>query len=442
MPVGGTPPRATTAIALAWLIAGCTSSSLQPPLASSSVPSAPTSQSATPTHPSPSLDVDAQPSAPADLAFPAPRDLPIEPPEDATPEEVIDSFHALVHDPAHSYRAEGRARWVVDGVEEVSATSIDHAAGDRHLRMTAATGETSELIVVGGSAAARQGEGEWQAVDPGTVRGLYDLSTALVIGDLGPEPDAAGYRLVIDAGFDVFPRSAAGTGGDVQRVTEVVVDEVGRPMSLTFHQWSAPTLVGETDLPEGVSAYAFAGVGEPVAIPALPVEATTETPPLAAALPTATLALPASGITVELPAPVEELASELTFYGTDSDVAVVELRSVVAVSEIGGRFEAGSAPISADGMTAEERLRSARIAVISRLSGGDLLGSRHVAIAGTTGMEIVADATDEQRHAILYRIRTAFVEDRLIVLSVAGPADVVGSAAADRFLSSLVVAGD
>jgi hypothetical protein len=422
-------------IVLVSVAAGCAARPAAPSTASSAAPS-----QVTPTFgPSPTVAQVASASAEADLAFP-PRDAgPIEAPAEPTPESVIDAFHAFAHDPGHSYRAEGRGRWIVAGVEELSAASIAIAGGDRHLLLTDAAGGMSEAIVVGESASARTGDGAWEVIDASAVRGLYNLSTALVIGDLGPEPEGSGYRLVVEAGFDVFPQSASDADGVSRDVTEIVVDELGRPISLTSHRWWESNSVGDIELPEGVATFTFADVGEPVAIPPLPIEvdvAGTATP--RPSLPP-TAEVSGGGATVEMPGRPELTGGELSFWGPSGDGEALEIESRASGTFEEGRFELGSVSFPEDGLAPDERLHEVRRAITGRIPGGELLGHRPIRMDGLAGQEFVAAGNGLNQRAIMYRIRIVAVAGTLVILTVAGPISVVGSAAADRFLASFVV---
>ena len=317
----------------------------------------------------------------------------------------------------------------------MSATSIDHDGGDRFMRFADEAEKAVEAIVSGASAAVRQGAGEWQPTDAQLLRGFNDLSTAVVIGDLGAEPDGSGFRLVVDAGFEIYPESVAGTGGSVHRVTEIVVDELGLPIHLTFHQWSRPSTVGETGLPEGIAAFRFEQVGQRIVIPPLPSEETAEPSSAPTTAPLINQALPGGGWTVDLPGSAEPTSGRYGFAGGEVDV-----EQLVARLSTGGRFEAGSASIpvgTLEGYSADERLGAIRYAVTSQLPGGDVLGYRSIEINGSQGQEIVAEGYDEQRRGILYRIRAVLIDDRLIVLTVGGASAIVGSAETDRMLASL-----
>lgn len=424
-------------IVLVSVAAGCAARPAAPSTASSAAPSPVTATLG----PSPSVTQAASASAEADLAFPPRDDGPIDAPAEPTPESVIDAFHAFAHDPAHSYRAEGRARWIVAGDEELSGASIAVAGGDRHLLLTDAAGGVSEAIVVGESASARIGDGDWEAMDASALHGLYHLSTALVIGDLGPEPDGSGYRLVVEAGFDVFPQSTSGADGISRDRTEIVVDELGRPVSLTSHRWWEPTNVGDTDLPEGVATFTFADVGAAVAIPPLPIEADgAGTPAPRAALPP-TIEVSGGGATVEMPGSPEPSGGELSFWGSSGGDKALEIESRASGTYEEGRFELGFVSFPDDGLAPDERLHEVRPAIAGRIPGGDLLGHRPIRMGGLAGQEFVADGSDGNQRRILYRIRIVAVDATLVILTVAGPISVVGSAAADRFLASFVVEG-
>jgi len=415
-----------TSVAVAILVAGCLAG---PPTSPSD--GSPSSPSAPPPAASADGSAGASPLGPAALDFPEPRELTVEPPVNPTPDGVIDAFHRLVHDPDLTYRAEGTSRWVIDGDERLG-TNIISRAGDRlHVVVGASTGVRGEAIVAGGSAAAREAAGEWQAADAASVRLFDGLATALVIADLGAEPAGAGYRLLLEGGFDSTPRGLTSVGV-MEKVTEIVVDEAGTPLSVTFHQW-LPSVPAGGEAPEGVAVFTFADVGSPVTIPPLPIAPAGEPSAAPTAAPTVTTMLP-GGMSVELPGPAQEGSSELTFWGPGE--GAIEVASVVVASGDGARFEAGTAVVPPDGLAHEERMSAVRIAITGRLPGGDVLGHRHVSIGGVPGQEFVADGYDDELRSILHRMRTVIIGDRLVILSVAGPRTVVGSPRADQFLWS------
>lgn len=373
----------------------------------------------------------------ADLPFPPPRLTPIEPPDDPTPAEVIDAFLRLVHDSQLTYHADGMARWLVDGDELLTAMSIDHAAQDRHLTFRNESGSAAEAIVRGASAAVRQGSEGWQPEDAELLARFGDLSTAIVIGDLGRERDGRGYRLVVDADFDQFPASAIANEGVAREITELVVDETGSPLGLTYHRWSGMA-EPQAEMPRGVAVFRFDRVGDALAIPPLPVAgsthlATPSGPPLVET------ALHGERFRVEMPDRVEAVTRELSAWAPNGGSEILEVRSLVASTSDGGRFEAGTAEMAADGLTVEESLAAARNAILSRMGGSELLGFRFVEIDGAPGQEIVAVGTDQQQRVLNHRIRTLHDADQLIVLTVTGPPGVVGSAQADRFLDSITL---
>lgn len=219
----------------------------------------------------------------------------------------------------------------------------------------------------------------------------------------------------------------------MERVTEVVVDHTGTPLSVTFHQW-LPSAPAGGESPEGVAVFSFSEVGAPLTIPPLPIAPGIEPSPAPTAALAVTTNLP-GGMSVELPGSAQKGSNELTFWGPDGEV--IEVATVFVTSADGGRFEVGTAVVPPDGLDHAEQARAVRTAITSRLPGGDLRGYRLVSIAGAPAQEFVADG-DDQMSSILHRIRTVVIGDRLVILSVAGPDTVVGSAAADEFLASFV----
>jgi hypothetical protein len=374
----------------------------------------------------------------ADLPFPEPRQLPIRLPKEPTPQRVIDAFLDLVRDPALTYHLDGAGRWVRGDLEILVASSMERAGPDQYVQVAHDSNTDVEGILRDGAAFVRQGGGGWLPVDPSFMRHLDNLSSAVVIGDLGPEQDASGYRLVIDGGFDTFPLEMAGAGGSPLNVTEIVIDETGRPLTLSFHRWSILSMNGQDDAAEGYVAYTFTQVGEPIAIPSLPsgspgVVGSEATPRVLSkvAIPGGFSALMAGTPRTE----TRDLGFNGPGRGTGLDVAYAVLES-----DSGLRFEVGSARVPAAalvGLSVAERLQAVRAATSGRISSGDILGYRRVEMAGEVGEEVVADGEYARSKVGLFRIRNVFFDDRLILLTVGGPAEAVGSAEADEFLASL-----
>ena len=381
----------------------------------------------------------ANPPDAAALAFPPPRELPPRPPADPTPEAVIDAFHRLVRDPALSYRAEGNSRWVFDGTELTSSLIIARSGGDLHIEAADAA-QRGEAVLVDGSAASRLGNGEWTATDASLVRSFEYLSAALVIADLGVEPGGAGYRLLLEGGFDGVPQGSIGSadGRPSEVATEIVVDEAGRPQSVVFHRWD-PLAPDAEDATEGVAVFAFANVGEPVEIPPLPIQP-GEPPIVGSPAQLVTTALPAGDLSVELPAPVEQARTDLTLYDVDRDPVPLPVDHLVAGTAQGLRFEAGVAALPATGLVGDALLNALRSAIVGHTPGGDLRGYRPVTVGGVAGQEFTSDTYDSQipPRATLLRARIVIIGDRAVLLSVVGPHALVASAEADRFLASLV----
>lgn len=375
----------------------------------------------------------------ADLPFPEPRKLPIRLPETATPIDVIDAFLDFVHDPALTYHADGAGRWVSGDLEILVASSMDRVGPNEYFQLAHESSTDMEGILQNGVAAVRQGAGSWFPVDPSFLRHLDSLSSAVVVGDLGPEPNGGGYRLAISAGFDTFPREAAEGGGRPLDVTEIVIDETGRPSSLSFHRWSIPSAVGQASLVEGYVVYKFTRFGEPMTIPSLPGGDPRVVASEAAPLALARVAIP-GGYSVLMAGRPQTETRGLTFNGPDNRSTGLDVAYTHVDSGTGLRFEAGSSKLPAiifTSLSDRERLRAVRSATSSRIGGGDVLGYREVEIEGQVGEEVVAEGEYLRSKTGLFRIRNVFFDDRLIVLSVGGPIEGVGSAAADEFLASL-----
>jgi hypothetical protein len=377
----------------------------------------------------------ASPPDSAGLEFPPPREPPIGLADDPTPEEVIDAFHRLVHDADLAYRAEGRARWVFEGTELLTSTRIARSPVGMHYISTFADGTTGEAILVGGSAAGRLGGGAWEATDAELVRLFDDLASALVVGDLGREPIGAGYRLVLERGFDGFPQAVPFL--NTRSITEIVVDDEGRPLSAISHRWTPSAEEGD-GATEGLAVYTISDVGAPVEIPPFPLEPDDEAPVTPGPLPMAPTALPAGDLSVEMPQSTAEGRTTVTLYDGAGDAQPVTLDTIDATVGT-ARFEVATAVLPPLGLGADELLEAMRLMVVSHTPGGDLLGFRAVTVAEASGQEFVAGGYDEQRQSNLHRVRTVVIGDRLVVLKVVGPPAVVGSPEADRFLASLAL---
>lgn len=421
--------RALLACALVLAVGAC---SVEPATTPRSVVSTSPSSSGPEPVATPSISAPRASATVADASFPPTRRLPIGTPAETTPETTIDAFLRLVRDPAFSYHLEGTGRWIVGDLEIHETLMADLVGAERHVFTSRGTYEV-EIIVRDGSAVARVGTGTWQSVDLEISLSLYNLASAIVIADLGPDLEAGGYRLVIDAGFEHFPLEAATGSGLVSSMTEIVIDEMGRPLSLQYHRAMTSMIVGKPDAHEGLVTYTFERVGEALSIPDLPGSAggSELSPTVPVVVPFAQIEVPGGGYLVEMPgAPVSE-PREMTFGPSGIDARYL----VAAVDEV--RFELGESPISTEalaGMSAVDALIAARYATTSRLSNGDVLGWRPVTMAGSAGQEAVVDGADGT-----YRIRNLVLDDRLITLSVVGPGNTVGSAEADRFLSSLSI---
>lgn len=363
-------------------------------------------------------------------------------PDDPTPEAVIDAFHRLAHDPSVTYRADGTAEWTVEGEEIVSSSTVARAADGLHVTSSRGGSLTGEAIVVRGDAAARLAGGEWQPIDPISVTASFDhLSTALVVTDLGAEPDGSGYRLGLEGGFGGFPREAIGI--PMEHVTEIVVDSEGRPIVATSRHRRDPTVnVGDDGDAEGVATYTFSDVGEGVTIPPLPIEPTGVAPATPDAATFETVALPSTDLTVGLPADWDTSSDELTLTGADGEQGTVEVKSVFATSPRGGEYEAGTALLPPGLLPGDALLGDVRTAIIARVPSGELRGFRFIEVDRLGGQEFVTDAAAGggiPTLAVLRRVRIVLADDRLVMLSIEGPPAVVGSAEADRFLASLEV---
>lgn len=327
----------TTPFLLVLLTAGCSSTtapvgaSLQAPTASAS---GPTLEAALP----PELLI---PVA-SDLVFPKGRRLPIAArvaPDAATPELVIDAFLDVVHDPALRYRVESTERWSRGGDELLLARRVDHDGADRYLRWSATSGLPVEAIVQGDEAVVRQGTGPWMQERAEFLRQMDDLSSSVVIGDLGPEP-GGGHRLAIAASFDSVPRAMIESDGNPQDITEIVVDDDGRPLRLTFHRWAFPSIVGQNDFVEGLVHAQFSLVGGDISIPPIDGQSPSTPPSQNTRDLLARTPLPDVSWSVLLPARATTEARELTYYSPTDHAAGLDLTYLVATSD-GLRYEVG-----------------------------------------------------------------------------------------------------
>ena len=195
------------------------------------------------------------------------------------------------------------------GTEVRTSTSIARSAGDLHAVFADDARPRGEAILVDGSAAARLAGAEWEVMDAEVVRLFENLSTALVIADLGAEPNGTGYRLLLERGFDSYPQAVSGSLERTEQVTEIVVDTDGRPISATFHRWSP---FAEAGCAEGIAAYTFADVGALVELPPFPIEPASEAPTTPSPEPLIPTALPFADLSVDLPASHEEGVNDLT----------------------------------------------------------------------------------------------------------------------------------
>lgn len=417
----------TLTICVAVLIVGACSVELG--TTPSSEPTSSTLASPTVTN-APSLS----PSVPAvptpDLSFPPTRRLPIGNPAESTPEAAIDAFLRLVRDPALSYHLDGVGRWTVDDVELRTATSVDLAGVDRHF-VTSQGSDEVEVIVRGEYAVGRLGTGAWQSIDFGLSRGLYSLASTIVIGDLGPDQETGGYRLVIEAGFELFPREVAMSSGQISSITEVVIDIDGRPLEISYRRSVIAATVGQKGLSEGIVKYTVERFGEVLTIPDLPGSATgSDTQPAPPVTPQfSQIEVPGGVYSIDMPGTPQAETREMTFGRSGIDARYL----VVAVGNV--RFEVGEAQIAPDivaGMSASDQLKAARYATTSRISNGNVLGWRPVELVGFPAQEAIVDGADGT-----HRIRNVLVDGHLITLSVVGPSEDLGSAVVDRFLASL-----
>ncbi len=260
----------------------------------------------------------------------------------------------------------------------------------------------------------------------------------MVIGDLGPEP-GGGYRLAIAAGFDWIPRAFLDSDGNSQDMTEIVVDDDGRPLHLTYHRWSIPSIVGENDFVEGVVNARFSLINGPISIPSIDGPAPTASPSVEATDPLIRMTLPGVALTALIPAGATTEPRELTYYSPDGRASGIDLTYLVGSSD-GLRFEVGVGDVPEDvfgASTSRDRIKGIRHAVPSRTPNGDMIGYRYLDVAGRPGQEVVATGQYEGQWMGLFRIRTVLIDRRLVVLVVSGSTDRVGSADADRFLRSL-----
>lgn len=134
---------------------------------------------------------------------------------------------------------------------------------------------------------------------------------------------------------------------------------------------------------------------------------------------------------LDLPGDPDAIGIELSF----PHLASTEIPLLVVAEAVGARFSVGDVRIPSEAMAGRSIAKldaDVQWATTSRIDNGDVLGYRAVTVAGSPGREVVVDSNGS-----IHRIRNVVLGDRLVTLSVSGPAWAVGSAEADRFLHSV-----
>ena len=116
-------------------------------------------------------------------------------------------------------------------------------------------------------------------------------------------------------------------------MTEIVVDDDGRPLHLTFHRWAIPSMVGENDFVEGVVNARFSLIGGPISILSIDGQDPTTRPSVEGTDRLTRTPLPGIGVTVLFPAGATTEERGLTYYSQANRASGIDLTYLVASSD-------------------------------------------------------------------------------------------------------------
>jgi hypothetical protein len=373
-------------------------------------------------------------------------------PASPTPGAVIDAFLAGVRSPTMRFHVEAAGSYVVGSRMIHYVEQADANGADRSIRLD----ETIDGhaypqvdIYVGGLLYARGGTTQAWKVDGSSGAAQFgasqlQLGHTLVLGDLGAVSVGGqpAYRLRVASGVDLFPPQLVdGTVAEPhnqQGRLEFTIDPNGVLLSAHETRSVEGTIDGAPDTASGTMDFQFSQFGSApsVVAPTLDAGTTVPTPqPSPSPLP-ATWTTPTPGdrgFTVSFPeAPTESSGTSTSVIsgGTVTiDTRVVAYPSGLHFYEEDAAFPAAFLATTSvpDVLAGSQRSGLAQ-------TGGQLVGSMETMVAGQRALSYVI-ATQ----ANIYRVNVFLVGNRLVVMSVVGSVQDVGSPAADRFLGSVTL---